>query len=37
MEIVAPETWLPSGEEENYDLPEWDSLTGVQQLSITGP
>ena len=32
MGIVAPETQLPSGVEEGYDLPEWDSLTGEQQL-----
>jgi len=31
MGIVAPGTRLPSGEEEGYDLPEWDSLTGEQQ------
>jgi len=31
MSIVAPETRLPSGEEEGYDLPDWDSLTGEQQ------
>jgi arylsulfatase A-like enzyme len=31
MSIVAPETRLPSGEEEGYDLPKWDSLTGEQQ------
>jgi len=31
MSIVASETRLPSGEEEGYDLPKWDSLTGEQQ------
>lgn len=31
MGIVAPETRLPSGEEEGYDVPEWDSLTGEQR------
>jgi arylsulfatase len=29
--IVAPETQLPSGVEEGYDIPEWDSLTDEQQ------
>ena len=31
MNIVAPETRLPSGEEDGYDLPKWDSLTSEQQ------
>jgi len=31
MGIVAGGTRLPSGDEEGYDLPEWDSLTGEQQ------
>ena len=32
MNIVTPETRLPSGEEDGYDLPKWDSLTSEQQL-----
>ncbi|MDZ7684486.1 MAG: arylsulfatase [Gammaproteobacteria bacterium] len=31
MEIVTPDTRLPSGEEEGYDIPKWDALTAEQQ------
>lgn len=31
MKIVAPDTRLPSGEEDGYDLPKWDSLTNEQR------
>lgn len=31
LKIVKPDTKLPSGDEEGYDLPRWDSLTSEQQ------